>query len=46
MTDRRFHFPAQSGVRAVVQELPLAQTAEAYGAMQARKARYRMVLTV
>ena len=39
-------FAVQSGVRARIQELPLAQAAEAYAAMDTGKARYRMVLTV
>jgi alcohol dehydrogenase len=39
-------FAVQSGVRAVIEERPLAQAAEAYAAMDAGKARYRMVLTV
>jgi alcohol dehydrogenase len=44
--EETMHFAVQSGVRAVVQERPLAQAAEAYEAMQTGKARYRMVLTV
>ncbi|OBF12993.1 alcohol dehydrogenase catalytic domain-containing protein [Mycobacterium sp. ACS4331] len=39
-------FAVQSGVRAVVQERPLAEAAEAYAAMDSGAARYRMVLTV
>ena len=39
-------FAVQSGVRALIEERPLAQAAEAYAAMDAGKARYRMVLTV
>jgi alcohol dehydrogenase len=39
-------FAVQSGVRAVIEERPLAQAAEAYAAMDTGKARYRMVLTV
>ncbi len=39
-------FAVQSGVRARIQELPLARAAEAYAAMDTGKARYRMVLTV
>lgn len=38
-------FAVQSGVRARIQELPLAQAAEAYAAMDQGRARYRMVLT-
>ena len=40
------HFALQSGVRARIQELPLAQAAEAYAAMEEGRARYRMVLTM
>jgi alcohol dehydrogenase len=39
-------FALQTGVRAVVEERPLAQAAEAYEAMDTGKAHYRMVLTV
>jgi alcohol dehydrogenase len=39
-------FAVQTGVRAVVEERPLAQAAEAYEAMDSGRARYRMVLTV
>jgi len=39
-------FALQSGVRAMIEERPLAQAAEAYAAMDSGKARYRMVLTV
>ena len=39
-------FALQTGVRAHVQELPLAQAAQAYAAMEEGQARYRMVLTV
>lgn len=39
-------FAVLSGVRAHIQELPLAQAAEAYAAMDEGRARYRMVLTV
>ena len=39
-------FAVQAGVRAIVEERPLAQAAEAYEAKQTGKARYRMVLTV
>jgi alcohol dehydrogenase len=38
-------FAVQSGVRARIQELPLAQAAEAYAAMDEGRARFRMVLT-
>jgi len=36
----------QSGVRARIEVMPLAQAAEAYAAMESGRARYRMVLTV
>lgn len=39
-------FAAQSGVRARVEELPLARAADAYAAMEQGRARYRMVLTM
>jgi len=39
-------FAVLSGVRARFQEMPLAQAAQAYAAMDTGKARYRMVLTV
>ena len=39
-------FAVQTGVRAVVEERPLAQAAEAYEAMDTGKAHYRMVLVV
>lgn len=39
-------FAVLSGVRARVEERPLAQAAEAYAAMQQGRARYRMVLTM
>ncbi len=44
--EETMHFAVQSGVRARIQELPLAQAAEAYAAMEAGSARYRMVLTM
>jgi alcohol dehydrogenase len=44
--EETMHFALLTGVRAVVEERPLAQAAEAYEAMDAGKARYRMVLTV
>ena len=40
------HFAVQSGVRAWIEERPLAQAAEAYGAMEQGQARYRRVLTM
>jgi len=39
-------FAVQSGVRARIQERPLAQAAEAYAAMEQGRARYRMVLAI
>jgi alcohol dehydrogenase len=39
-------FAVQSGVRARIEERPLVEAAEAYAAMEAGKARYRMVLTM
>ena len=39
-------FAVLSGVRARTQEMPLAQAAQAYAAMEEGRARYRMVLTV
>ena len=39
-------FAVTSGVRALVEERPLAQAAEAYAAMDEGRARYRMVLTM
>ncbi|WP_409426371.1 alcohol dehydrogenase catalytic domain-containing protein [Mycobacterium sp. SMC-11] len=39
-------FAVLSGVRARVEERPLAQAAEAYAAMEQGRARYRMVLTM
>ena len=44
--EETMHFAVQSGVRAVIEERPLAEAAEAYAAMDTGKARYRMVLTV
>ncbi|GLP77856.1 alcohol dehydrogenase [Mycobacterium antarcticum] len=44
--EETMHFALQTGVRAMVQEMPLADAAEAYEAMDTGKARYRMVLTV
>jgi alcohol dehydrogenase len=44
--EETMHFAVLTGVRAVVEERPLAQAAEAYEAMDTGKARYRMVLTV
>ena len=43
--EETMHFALQTGVRAVIEERPLAEAAEAYQAMDTGKARYRMVLT-
>jgi alcohol dehydrogenase len=40
------HFALLSGVRARIEERPLADAAEAYAAMEQGRARYRMVLTM
>ena len=40
------HFALLSGVRARIEEKPLAEAAEAYAAMDDGRARYRMVLTM
>ena len=42
--EETMHFALQTGVRAVIEERPLAEAAEAYQAMDTGKARYRMVL--
>jgi alcohol dehydrogenase len=44
--EETMHFAVQTGVRAVVEERPLAEAAAAYEAMDTGKAHYRMVLTV
>ena len=44
--EETMHFAVQTGVRAVIEERPLAEAAAAYEAMETGKARYRMVLTV
>jgi alcohol dehydrogenase len=44
--EETLHFAVLSGVRAMVEERPLAQAAEAFEAMDKGQARYRMVLTV
>ena len=43
--EETLHFALLTGVRAMVEERPLAQAAEAFEAMDAGSARYRMVLT-
>ncbi|MDT0323777.1 alcohol dehydrogenase, partial [Streptomyces sp. DSM 44918] len=40
------HFAVLSGVRALIEERPLDEAAEAYAAMEHGQARYRMVLTI
>jgi len=44
--EETMHFAVQTGVRAVIEERPLAEAAAAYEAMETGNARYRMVLTV
>lgn len=44
--EETMHFAVQSGVRARIEERPLAEAAEAYAAMAEGRARYRMVLTM
>ncbi len=44
--EETMHFALQSGVRARIEERPLADAAEAYAAMDQGRARYRMVLTM
>ncbi len=44
--EETMHFAVLSGVRARIQERPLAEAAEAYEAMAQGRARYRMVLKV
>jgi alcohol dehydrogenase len=44
--EETLHFAVLSGVRARIEERPLAEAAEAYAAMDEGRARYRMVLTV
>lgn len=44
--EETMRFALQSGVRARIEERPLAEVAEAYAAMQDGRARYRMVLTM
>lgn len=44
--EETMHFAVLSGVRAKIEEKPLADAAEAYAAMDEGRARYRMVLTM
>jgi alcohol dehydrogenase len=43
--EETMHFALLSGVRAMIQEVPLAQAAEGFETMDSGKARYRVVLT-
>ncbi len=43
--EETMHFALLSGVRALVQEVPLAKAAEGFETMDSGKARYRVVLT-
>ena len=45
-TEETMRFAVQSGVRARIEERPLAEAADAYAAMREGRARYRIVLTV
>jgi len=44
--EETMHFAVLSGVRAWIEELPLAQAAEGYAAMEHGRAHYRTVLTL
>jgi alcohol dehydrogenase len=44
--EETMHFAVQTGVRARIEERPLAQAADAYHSMEKGSARYRMVLTM
>ena len=44
--EETMHFALQTGVRAQIEEKPLAEAADAYAAMEEGRARYRMVLTM
>ncbi|MDG4663304.1 alcohol dehydrogenase catalytic domain-containing protein [Mycobacterium sp. 236(2023)] len=44
--EETLHFALLSGVRAMIEEQPLAEAAEAFAAMDEGRARYRRVLTV
>ena len=44
--EETMHFALLSGVRTWIQELPLAQAAEGYAALEQGQAHYRTVLTV
>jgi D-arabinose 1-dehydrogenase-like Zn-dependent alcohol dehydrogenase len=44
--EETMHFAVMSGVRAWIEELPLAQAADGYAAMEQGRAHYRTVLTM
>jgi alcohol dehydrogenase len=44
--EETMHFAVLSGVRARIEERPLAEASSAYTAMEQGQARYRMVLTI
>ena len=44
--EETMHFAVLSGVRAWIEERPLAEAADAYAAMDEGRARFRMVLTM
>jgi alcohol dehydrogenase len=44
--EETMHFALQTGVRAVIEERPLAEAADAFERMNSGKAHYRVVLTV
>ena len=44
--EETLHFALLTGVRAVIEERPLAKAAEAFETMDSGKAHYRVVLTV
>lgn len=44
--DGRLAFSLQSGVRPMIETMPLARAAQAYERMMSNQARFRMVLTM
>jgi D-arabinose 1-dehydrogenase-like Zn-dependent alcohol dehydrogenase len=44
--EETMHFAVITGVRAWIEELPLAQAADAYAALEHGRAHYRTVLTM
>lgn len=44
-TEETLHFAALTGIRPMIEQVPLADTAAAFGRMLSGKARFRMVLT-